>query len=71
MIWWLYIIVWVGSWSFSLMIANLMLDPGKEQSEEPKLSTRQIIHQGTIRFLLACIFATLNCIFCAILFGLK
>jgi len=72
MVWWAYIIVWVVSYTipyiifFILTILDAWVSYNKEVSESYKTPIKPMLEIG-----LCSILATLNCIFCAILFGLK
>jgi len=64
MVWWAYIIVWVVSFFIPLIIGMLNASLDNDESSFP------IMNPLLVSSLLS-MFATLNCIFCAILFGLK
>jgi len=64
MVWWAYIIVWVVSFFIPLIIGMLNASLDNDESSFP------IMNPLLVSSLLS-MFATLNCILCAILFGLK
>ena len=69
--WWAYIIVWLVSLVFPLFfyMANVIWKYRHDAWE--KHIEEYYKYKDNSRFEMLCIFATLNCIFCAILFGLK
>ena len=69
MYWWAYIIVWI----FSLLVPLFLSEKLYKIPSLKVDTTNEILmwHNFKTIFVYSCIFATLNCIFCAILFGLK
>ena len=67
MYWWAYIIVWVVSWFVPFIITILVASLNDDESSALKIQPINPLLENSLN----AIFATLNCIFCAILFGLK
>ena len=68
MVWWAYLIVWFGSFGVVNGLISLIIDDDAFKVQKYTTAENSRIIS---MFILSAIFATLNCIFCAILFGLK
>jgi hypothetical protein len=67
MVWWAYLIVWFGSFGVVNGLISLVIDDNVFKKNFTNAEFSRIISM----FILNAIFATLNCIFFAILLGLK